>query len=189
MLDLKPSTALGLSQPKTLKHGALSLAENSALALASLALRRGADVPCLFGLTLPGPGAWAAEGGVAAFWTGPNQWMIEAQGRAESDFAAEVVVACPGQSVSEQTDGFVAFEIRSEAGAKPILGLMAKLINIDPRLFVPGSATRTGVEHMSVFVIRREEHHLAVLGMRSAADTLWHALEDRIMGLAEVRHD
>ena len=30
---------------------------------------------------------------------------------------------------------------------------------------------------MSVFVIRRSEDRLAVLGMRSAAGTLWHVLD------------
>lgn len=186
MPDLRLSSVVGFSPPKTFEQGALSLTQNSDLALASLALRRGADEPRPFGLALPGPGAWAARGDVSAFWTGPEQWMLEAQGRAESDFAAEVMAACPGQSVSEQTDGFVAFEIRSQAGENPILGLMAKLMNIDPRLFVAGSATRTGFEHMSVFVIRREVRHLAVLGMRSAADALWHALQGRVQTLAEA---
>lgn len=186
MPDLKPITSLGSSQAKTLAVGALSLTENSSLALASLALRRGADTPIPFGLVLPGPGAWAAAGNVAAFWTGPGQWMIEAQGRAEDDFAGEIAAACSGQTVTEQTDGFVAFEIQSHVGAEPILRLMAKLANIDPRRFQAGSATRTGLDHLSVFLIRRAEDHLAVLGMRSAAGTLWYKLERTIKLVAQA---
>lgn len=187
MPDLKPITALGLSQVKSLKLGSLSLTENSGLALASLALRRDIDAPRPFGLLLPEPGSWVERGGVGAFWTGPNQWIIEAEWEAERDFCAEVVAACPGQSVTEQTDGFVAFEFHSESGADLILALMAKLVNIDPRLFAPGSATRAGLGHMNVFVIRRAEDRLAVLGMRSAAGTLWHELECAVKRLAEVQ--
>lgn len=177
MPDLKPTTALGEPRTRVFHHGALNLAENDGLALASLALRRGAAQPAPFGLALPGPGGWTANGAVSAFWTGPGQWMIEAPGKAETDFAAEIVAHAPGCSVTEQADGFAAFEIRSGAGEPPILALTAKLLNLDPARFGPGSATRTGLEHMSVFAIRRAADHLAVVGMRSAAGTLWHALE------------
>lgn len=177
MPDLIPLTALGGTAPRSVTHGALTITENPGLALASLALRRGGGEPAPFGLALPGPGHWSQTGGVAAFWTGPGQWMLEAEGRAESDFAAEVAAACHGCSITEQTDAFVAFEIDSATGAAPILALMAKLVNLDTVAFAPGHATRTGFEHMSVFVIRRAERRLALLGMRSAAETLWHALE------------
>jgi sarcosine oxidase subunit gamma len=185
VLDLKPINALGGSAARTVTHGALTLEENTSLALASLALRRGSAEPAPFGLDLPGPGLWASNDTAAALWTGPAQWLLEAPGRAETDFAAEVSVACPGCSVTEQTDGFVAFEVRSAADEAPILALMAKLVNLDPYRFGPGTATRTGLEHMSVLVIRRAADRLAVLGMRSAAATLWHALETAAERLAE----
>ncbi len=115
--------------------------------------------------------------GYGAFWIGPGQWMIEGQGRAESDFAAEVLAQAPGASVTEQTDGFAAIEITSSAGGAPIAALIEKLANVDPRQLTPGTAMRTGLEHMTVFLIRRDEEKLAVIGMRSYADALWHALE------------
>ncbi|RWL77943.1 MAG: sarcosine oxidase subunit gamma [Mesorhizobium sp.] len=180
MPDLKPITALGGDTARRLHHGALALEENTELALASLALRGGATQPAPFGIDLPGPGAWAQSGEIAAFWTGPDQWMVEGQNRAGSDFASAVGALCPDCSVTEQTDGFAVFEIRSSAGERPILQLMAKLVNIDPIRFPPGCATRTGLEHMSVFVIRRAAHHIAILGMRSAAGSIWHALESHI---------
>lgn len=187
MPDLIPTTALGGETARSVRHGALSLEENDSLALASVALRRGASCPAPFGLVLPGPGGWTAQGAVCAFWIGPDQWIVEGHGRAEGDFAAEVAALCPGCSVTEQTDGFVAFEIRSAAGEPAILALMAKLVNLDPARFPPESAARTGLDHMSVFVIRRAPDHLAILGMRSAAGTLWHALESAISRLAETR--
>lgn len=177
MPDLAPITALGAETPRREAFGALTLAENAGLALASLALRRNAARPMPLGLDLPGPGGWAAGEGGAAFWTGPDQWIIAAEGRAEEDFAAAVKAAAPGCSVTEQTDAWVAFEITSAAGPAPIVRLLEKTVNIDPEAFGPGSAQRTGLEHLSVFVIRPAEERLTVLGMRSAAGTLWHALE------------
>ncbi len=185
MPDLKPTAALGGETARSVHHGALVLEENTGLALASLALRRGISQPAPFGLTLPGTGEWAANDRVSAFWTGPGQWMIEATGRADDDFAAELAGLCPGCSVTEQTDGFAMFEIRSSAGEPAILSLMARLVNLDPARLAPGSATRTGLEHMSVFVIRRTPDRLAILGMRSAAGSLWHALETAVSRLAE----
>ena len=183
-LPLIATTALGGTKPLEVQHGALRIAENSALALASLSLRRGSVQPAPFGLALPEPGGWASMGSHAALWMGPGQWLIEGEGLAETDFAAALQTQCLGCSVTEQTDGFVAFEITSEAGDAPILALLAKLVNIAPARLKPGMGTRTGLEHMSVFVIRRAPDRLAFLGMRSAAATLWHALTTAAARLA-----
>ncbi|MER9177454.1 sarcosine oxidase subunit gamma [Mesorhizobium sp. M0955] len=177
MTDLRPITALGIGTPRFESFGALEFRENLDLALASLALRRGTVEPTPFRLTLPGPGRWVAGQRVAALWTGPGQWMIEAECRAEPNFAAELKQVAPGCSVTEQTDGWVGFEIISRAGSMPLEALLSKLVNIDPADFGPGRATRTGLEHMSCFVIRRGDAHVAVLGARSSAGSLWHALE------------
>ncbi|TIV87535.1 MAG: sarcosine oxidase subunit gamma, partial [Mesorhizobium sp.] len=80
-------------------------------------------------------------------------------------------------AVTEQTDGWIAFEIVSRAGTAPLEALLSKLVNIDFADFGPGRATRTGLEHISCFVIRRSETHVAMLGARSFAGSLWHALE------------
>lgn len=171
MTDLQPLCALGQPAPQTRRIGTLALSEEVGLALASLALRRGTAMPDL-GLPLPGPGRWVAGTGLAAFWAGPDQWMIEGPGQADTDFAARI--ARPGCSVIEQTDGFAAFEIAGPADR--LVPLLEKLVNVDSARFAPGSATRTGFHHLSVFVIRRAPDRLALLGPRSAAGTLWHAL-------------
>lgn len=183
MTDLTPICALGAEAPQQARFGALHLAENPGLGLASLALRRGQSAadPALPGLTLPGlvlpgPGGWAGTAGLAAFWTGPDMWMIEGPGQAEADFAAQVKAWAPGASVTEQTDAWAVIEIASSAGAAPLEALLARLVNIDLAGFGPGRAMRTGLEHLSVFVIRRAEDRVAVLAMRSAAETVWHAL-------------
>lgn len=176
MTDLTPMTALGAAAPRVASFGPLTLAENVDVARASLALRKGAARPTPMGLTLPEPGDWVEAGGLAAFWIGPDQWMIEAEGRALENFAAELAVQATGCSVTEQTDGFVNFEITSNTGPAPVERLLEKLVNIDLGNFAPGRATRTGFEHMAIFVIRRAETRVAVIGMRSAAGGLWHAI-------------
>ncbi|SFJ70807.1 sarcosine oxidase subunit gamma [Celeribacter neptunius] len=178
--DLTPITALGGTVARSESFGALSLSENAGLGLASLSLRKsaekGQEAPQVFGLPLPGVGKATAMGAYGAFWTGRDQWMIEAQGKGEVDFAAMLKSEAPDCSVTEQTDGFVAFEIASANGAGPLEALMAKLVNLDPKAFGPGQVTRTGLEHMTVFLIRRAEDRLAVIGMRTLAGSLWHAL-------------
>ncbi|PZQ48305.1 MAG: sarcosine oxidase subunit gamma [Rhodovulum sulfidophilum] len=177
MTDLVPETALGAAEPRVVTFGALTLTEDAGLALASLALRTGGTAPAPFGLALPGPGGWATGGGIAALWTGPGQWLVEAPGRAAEDFAAALSTEAPGASVTEQTDGWTAVEITSAAGPAPVEALLAKLVNVDLGGFGPGRARRTLLEHMGVLVIRRAPDRLAVLGTRSSAASLWHALE------------
>lgn len=172
MTDLTPICALGDTTPRTRRIGALTLTEDAGLGLASLASRRDAPAP---DLALPGPGAWAAMGDLAAFWTGPDQWMVEYPGGADRCVAGDLARRAPGWSVTEQTDGFVCIQITGTAPA--LTALLEKLVNLDPRRCGPGTATRTGFHHLSVFVIRRAEDRLAIMGPRSAAETIWHGLE------------
>ncbi|MCA0043988.1 sarcosine oxidase subunit gamma [Celeribacter litoreus] len=176
MTDLTPITALGAAAPRVETFGALQIEENAGLALASLALRKGGNTPAPFGLTLPDVASAVSNGEIGAFWTGRGQWMVEAAGKSETDFAALLKAEAPECIVTEQTDGFVAFEVVSTQGGAPIEALMSKLLNIDPKTFGAGQAVRTGLEHMTVFLIRRSDEKLAVIGMRTLAGSLWHAL-------------
>jgi sarcosine oxidase subunit gamma len=182
--DLSPISALGHAVPLAVTIGGLTIRENTGLALASLALRQGGGAPQPFGLTLPGPGDWAKAEGVSAFWVGPDTWMVEAADRAEDDFARALKAEAPDCSVSEQTDGWVVFEIAGNAVT--LEALLEKLVNVDVRGFGPGRATRTGLEHMSVFVIRRAKDRVALLAMRSAAGAVFHALEAAARSLARL---
>lgn len=176
LTDLTPITALGATAARSESFGTLTIAENADLGLASLALRKGQSAPQPFGLALPGVGEVVSSGDYGAFWTGRDQWMFEATGKAEVNFAAMLKAEAPECSVTEQTDGFTAFEIASSQGAAPIEALMRKLVNIDPKAFGPGQVVRTGLEHMTVFLIRRADDRLVVIGMRTLAGSLWHAL-------------
>lgn len=186
MAELSIVSALGHTMPQNAIFGALSVMENSGLALASLSLSREAAQPAPYGLQLPQAGRWLTGQEVAAFWTGPGQWMIEAEGRAQEDFARALKAEVPQAHVTEQTDGWACFEIASSQGGVLIAALLEKLVNLDATAFVPGSATRTGLDHMPVFVIRRAENRLAVMGMRSSAASLWHALITTMRHLQEM---
>ncbi|GEM_PF-762634 len=192
MTDLIPITALGTpggTQPQRARFGALHLAEDDSMGLASFSLRRGQGAPQA--VALPGPGGFLggfAQGqGIGALWMAPDQWLILGTGQALGDFAAQVAVLLPGGCVTDQTDAWAGIEITSDAGPGPIEALMSKLVNIDLAGFGPGRATRTGLEHMSVFVLRRSESQIAVLGMRSAAASLWHALTTAAARLDHAR--
>lgn len=176
LTPLMPLCALGGDDPRQLILGALTLTERPDVALASLALRRGMDAPAPFGLTLPQPGHCTGAGDITAIWMGPGQWMIAASGQAETDFAATVLAEAPGASVTDQTDGWVCIDITSTMGGAPINRLLEKLVNLPPAALQPGCATRTGLHHLGVFVLRHTDDRLAVLGMRSSAGSLWHAL-------------
>jgi sarcosine oxidase subunit gamma len=169
-------TASGGDAAHVVTEGMLTMRENPGLALASIAVRQGAERPRPMGLVLPGPGCWVAGEGLSALWTGPGQWMLMAEGRADQDFASSVSAIVHGCSVTDQTDAWAAFDIASNLGEDPILALLARLVNVDTSRFPPGSATRTWLHHMGVVVIRPAADRVTVLGSRSAARSLWHVL-------------
>ncbi|WP_153770685.1 sarcosine oxidase subunit gamma [Labrenzia sp. CE80] len=183
MTDLTPVTALGGTTARVERFGSITISENDDLAFASLAVPRGTEVPTPFGLTLPDAGGLTQADNYGAFWTGPSQWMITGEGRGNLDFAAEVKAACPGCAVTAQTDGWTAFEIEASDGVQSVEALMTRLVNLDQQILRPGHATRTQLHHMSVFLIRRQQGHLAIIGMRTLADTLWKVLTQTLRRL------
>lgn len=56
----------------------------------------------------------------------------------------------------------VAFDLEGPEAA--VLAVLEKLVNIDLRAFGPGYATRTGLHHMAVFVIRRGAGKVSTAG-------------------------
>lgn len=175
MTDLIPLTALGEARPRVFQIGDLLLEENTDLALASLYVGHAQPMPKPFGLELPDVGKMTAVDPVGAFWMGPGKWMVTADGKAAEDFAADLKRAVPDYAVTAQTDGFVILHLSGPPHA--LEALLSKLINLDPKALRPGCAVRTGLSHMTVFVLRQDEKRLALLGMRSFANSLWHRLE------------
>lgn len=175
MTDLQPTTALGATAPRHATFGALTLTENATLALASLARRHDGASAAPAGLRLPGRGGRWSDGPVSAFWTGPDRWMIEAEDRAPDDLAGALAQAAPGWSVTDQTDAWVALDITYQAGHPAVHALLAKLVNLDPAAFGKGTATRLLLHHLSVHILFGDDR-IRILGPRSSAASLWHAL-------------
>ena len=174
---LKPLTALGRSFLASDAVGPVVVAESMDTALASLAARRGreaevAGLAAEAGIPLPEPGQAVAHDPWGAFWVSPGMWFIEAPYATHEDIAAHLKpLFLEAASVTEQTDAWVRFEV---SGLLP--PLFERLCNLDLGRFPPGSATRTVIEHLGVYAIRRAPDRMTVLGPRSSAGSLHHAL-------------
>ena len=174
---LEPLTALGGTASIEERIGPIRLTERTDVALASVATRRGQEAEvgaraAQAGIPLPGPGRGEERDPWGAFWVSPDLWMVEAGYETHEDIAAHVKpVFGEAASVTEQTDAWVRFEVEGPLGP-----LFERLCNIDLERFVPGSATRTLVEHLGVYVVRRAQDRMTVLGPRSSAGSLHHAL-------------
>lgn len=174
---LKALTPLGHDAPVSETVGPVTITENVGVALASLASRLGREAEVAAaaqaaGIPLPGPGR-AETASYGAIWLGPEQWMIEAPFETHEDIAA-VLKPLFGEaaSITEQTDAWVRFDLT----AADLPALFERLCGHDLRRNGTGSATRTVIEHLGCYVVRRAENQVSVIGPRSSAHSLHHAL-------------
>lgn len=180
MHNLKPITALGGDTARTDHFEGLIVTERPDFALVSLAARLGQEAACVakasqhLGQGLPAAGqGWQADP-YACFWMGPDQWMVSAPYGPHRDLASDLkqVVGDSG-SVTEQTDGWCRFDL-SGSGLRAVL---ERLCNVDLVGMPPSAARRTRLEHLGCFVwCLTPEHEVAILGPRSSAESLHHAL-------------
>jgi sarcosine oxidase subunit gamma len=174
---LKPVSPLNREFLAVETTGPITIAEDMATALASLASRRGreaevADQAAAAGIPMPGPGQAATQGPWSAFWVSPEMWMIEAPFASHEDIVAQLKpIFGESASITEQTDAWARFEVTG-----PLQPLFERLCNLDLGRFGPGSATRTVMEHLGVYAIRRAPNRMTLLGPRSSAESLHHAL-------------
>jgi sarcosine oxidase, subunit gamma len=177
---LKPLLPLGGDAPRVETFDGFVLSENAGLALASLSCRHGRAAElakaslALFGIAMPGPGKFVSAPPYGIFWTGPEQWFIEAPFATHEDIARILRVGLRDTaSVTEQTDGWVQFDVE---GAR-VADVFERLCALDMRRMQTGEATRTLIEHLGCLVICREAgRRFTVLGPRSSARSLHHAL-------------
>lgn len=174
---LKPLSALGREFLLVETVGPVTLSEEMETALASLASRRGreaevAELAAGAGIPLPGPGQVASQGAYGAFWVSPEMWFVEAPYATCEDIAAHLKsLFGEAASVTEQTDAWVRFDVNG-----PLQPLFERLCNLDLERFGPVSATRTIIEHLGIYAIRRSPNRMTLLAPRSSADSLHHAL-------------
>ena len=77
-------------------------------------------------------------------------------------------------SVTEQTDGWVRFEV---TGAR-VPDMLERLCNVDVRAMQAGQAVRSQIEHLGTFVLcQKAGAAFSLITLRSAAASMVHALE------------
>jgi len=175
---LNPLTPLGNKTPLSVTIGAVTITEVVDTALASIATRAGqgaavAAVAARIGLPLPDPARWEQGPVLGAFWLGIDQWMAEAPFNNCEDIASMLGAefgACA--SITEQTDGWARFDLTGP----DLMALFERLCAVDLRQQIEGTATRTVIEHLGCYLILRTRRHVSVIGPRSAAASLHHAL-------------
>lgn len=175
MHDLIALTPLGAHESRSDHHGGVSLIEVTDVALASVTARMGreADASALVagitGSEAPAP----ARATDRAFWMGPDQWMIEAPFATDEDLASQIAAQANGAaSVTEQTDAWCRFDLKGDR----LADVFERLCNADLRGFTGGEAVRTAIEHLGCFLICRSGQQVSVIGPRSSAGSLHHAL-------------
>ena len=89
------------------------------------------------------------------------------------DLAGDLTEIANGTaSVTEQTDAWCRFDLKGQELASPL----ALLCNVDVPSFKGGEVTRCQMDHMGCFLICRDLTNVTILGPRSAANSLHHAI-------------
>lgn len=176
--DLEPLTPLGASEPRSDRYGPVTLTEVTDVALASVAARLGSEtetrdtLSAILGSPAPAPSRHGG-GTVSAFWTGPDQWMVEAPIGSHEDLARQLTDRLrKAASVTEQTDAWCRFDLKGTG----LHDVLERLCPIDTRNWRGGEVQRTTLDHLGCFVLRREDAVFSVIGPRSSAGSLHHAL-------------
>lgn len=180
MHNLTPITAMGGNAPRVDTVAGVTLSENPGLALASVAARLGQEETCRKHLSdllegpVPGPGQCSLHDPEAAFWMGPDQWMVGAPFETHEDLATQLKSRLgDSASVTEQTDAWACFDLRGD-GLEAVLELCC---NINVRAMQTGDAQRTSIHYLGCFVLRRDPADwMRIFGPRASAVSLHHAL-------------
>jgi sarcosine oxidase subunit gamma len=178
--DLKALSPLGGAAARVDTFAGLTISENADWALASISARLGRKKTMataakrLIGVDLPGVGTVAGKGDLSVFWTGPDQWMIEAPFGSHEDLATQTTAALKDTaSVVEQTDGWVRFDVSGQGATD----MFERLCAADTRQMDANTVSRATIEHLGCFVIcRKNRVSFSVFGPRSSAGSLHHAL-------------
>jgi len=176
--DLAPITALGGTAPRVDTVAGATLSEVSDVALASVTARLGKEKPTaaalkkLIGADAPDPRSFAGKA-LTVFWTGPDQYMVEAPIETHEDIADLAKAAVKDNaSVTEQTDGWTRFDLTGEG----LLSVMELVCPINAPAMPVGGAERTSIHHLGCFVLRRADDHFSLYGPRASAGSLHHAV-------------
>ena len=176
--NLNPMSPLGNRELISKEVGPYTVSEVTAYSLASYSLRKGSEndakkkLEQFIGSSLPDV-MNSNFGDISSFWIGPSQWLIEAPIEIHEDLARELSEVSVGKaSITEQTDAWCRFDLKGSELAKPF----SLLCNVDVPSFKGGEVTRCQMDHLGCFLICRDIKNITILGPRSAAESLYHAI-------------
>lgn len=178
MHDLTPITALGANTAQVDSHAGVTCREVPDVALASFAARLGQEKAARAlletSIGAPPPDVQKmTQGRLCAFWTGPDQWLVEAPFASHEDLAHSLAQAAKGSaSVTEQTDAWVRFDLSGDG----VLAVLELLSALNTRDMTAGDAQRGHIHHLGCFVLCRGENGFSVYGPRASAGSLHHAI-------------
>jgi len=177
--SLEPAFPLGGITPRVDEFEALTLRENADLVLVSLAQREAGKTGLAsiaqahFGGSLPEPGCRFEGQNCAIFWVAPGQWFFETHGRKQENLVISMSEKFgETASITDQSDGWVAFDLEGPN----VLPVLERLCQLDIHSSKSGFAARSVIDHMGVFVICLGKNAWRILGARSSAKSLHHAL-------------
>ncbi|WP_391482260.1 sarcosine oxidase subunit gamma [Nereida sp. NH-UV-3] len=186
MHDLAPITAFGLAEPTVFATQSCQLMERPGIALASVAARLGVEEAChsvildLLGANAPDPAAWFASDIYSAFWMGPDQWMFSADFCDVEDIAARLKASFgETASITEQTDGWVAFDLTGEVEA-----VLELVCNVDMRTRSAGYASRVSIHHTGCFLLIEASDRVRVYAPRASAGSVFHGISQAMTSTA-----
>ncbi|MEO0496966.1 MAG: sarcosine oxidase subunit gamma [Pseudomonadota bacterium] len=190
MVDLKSIGPLGKAEPFSQTIGTIQIMENPSYALASVACTAGKEATLqaaavrTFGFSMPdvGQSARNENGDWGAFWTGPGQFMVEAPMDHHEDISAHLITTFQGvAAITEQTGGWIRFDVEGE----DCIEWLHRLCAVDTGKLLAGSAVRTVIEHLGVFVIcDAPQTRFRIYGASSSAHSLLHALTSAAHSIA-----
>ena len=180
------SALYGIAKPgrfgKADGDAGVTIAERTGLGLATIAVRKGqegglkASVRETYGVELPLASSVAKGNDMGFIGTGPGQWLVVSGVLGHETLAEELATTLKGlASISDQSSGRAVIRI-SGPRARDVLA-KGLGIDLDPRVFVGGSAATSIISHMGVLVWREDEtesYHVALF--RSGADSFWRWL-------------
>lgn len=179
MHNLSPITALGNKTAQVDTIGTLTISECPDWALASVAARLGKEKTCAtalkkaIGVAVPKPAESNTTKDITVFWTGPAQYFVEAPYASHELLSHDLAKQLSGTaSVTEQSDGWVRFDLEGPNCSD----VFERLCNLDTRAMDDGGVSRTSLEHLGCFILRRSANHYSAYGPRSSAGSMHHAL-------------
>ena len=157
----------------------VTLAERTGLGLATVAVRKGqedglrAAVRDAYGLDLPDGSTLAQGKDVLFIGTGPGQWLAVSGTLQNEALAEDLANGLKGlASISDQSSGRAVIRVSGPRAREVLAKGLA--IDLDPRVFGPGSAVTSTISHMGVLVWRdgeAESYDIALF--RSVAGSFW----------------